>query len=414
MNYNEYLKKKIIPSFGCTEPIALAFAASRAKTLLKNNPKKIIARLSGNIIKNVNSVKVPGTLGRKGIEISLAAGAFLGDYRKNLEVLSDIDKSQLENLDKLIADGLVEVILVHEKTGLYIDLSLQDDTNQSQVIIEGYHTNIVFERFNDEILLDKRDSKEAEEEDIDFTFDKIYDFAKSTDYREIKDVLDLQISYNYDIAKEGINNDWGANIGKMVLPNSDGYNYDKLVAYAAAGSDARMSGCEKPVVINSGSGNQGLTVSVPIIVYSKDNNIEDEKLYRALIFANLLGLYIKQGIGELSAYCGVVTAGASSVCGIAFINDEDPRIIKEILANALATNSGIICDGAKESCAMKIASSLKMAFLAYDQAKSHNSFKAGDGIVKDDIDQMIKTVGHIARYGMKETDKVILEEMIGD
>lgn len=413
MNYNDYLKKKIIPSFGCTEPIALAFAASRAKDILNNNPKKIEARLSGNIIKNVNSVKVPGTLGRKGIEISLACGAFLGDYRKNLEVLSDIDKSKLNEMDEKIAKGLVEVILVHEKTGLYIDLTLKDDINEAQVIIEGHHTNIVYERFNEEILFDKRGQKEEEEEAIDFSFDKIYDFAKTCDYSDIKDVLDLQISYNYDIAREGIENDWGANIGKLVLPNSNDYNYDKLVAYAAAGSDARMSGCEMPVVINSGSGNQGLTVSVPIIVYAKDNDIEDDKLYRGLIFANLLGLYIKQGIGELSAYCGVVTAGASSVCGIAFINDEDPEIIKEILANSLATNSGIICDGAKESCAMKIASSLKMAFLAYKQAKTDNSFKPGDGIVKPDIDQMIKTVGHIAKYGMKETDKVILNEMIG-
>ncbi|MDD7305079.1 MAG: L-serine ammonia-lyase, iron-sulfur-dependent, subunit alpha [Peptoniphilaceae bacterium] len=412
MNYNDYLKKKIIPSFGCTEPIALAFGASRARAILKNEPKKIEARLSGNIIKNVNSVKVPGTLGRKGIEISLACGAFLGDYRKNLEVLSDIDKSQLEYMDKLIAEGLVDVSLIHEKTGLYIDLTLTDDKNRAQVIIDDFHTNIVYERFNDDILLDKRFGKKEDEDQVDFSFDKIYDFAKTVDYSDIKDVFDLQISYNYDIAKEGIENNWGANIGKLVLPDSNDYNYDKLVAYAAAGSDARMSGCEMPVVINSGSGNQGLSVSVPIIVYAKDNKIDEDKLYRGLIFANLLGLYIKQGIGELSAYCGVVTAGSSAVCGIAFINDENPQIIKETLKNSLATNSGIICDGAKESCAMKIASSLKMAFLAYKQAKTNNSFKAGDGIVKDDIDQMIKTVGHIAKYGMKETDRVILNEMI--
>src|SRR5699024_156673 len=188
---------------------------------------------------------------------------------------------------------------------------------ESQVIIEGFHTNIVFERFNDEILLDKRNENEEEKNCVELSFDKIYDFAKNTDYLEIKDVLDQQISYNYNVAKEGIENDWGCNIGKLVLDDASEENFDKFVAYAAAGSDARMSGCEKPVIINSGSGNQGLTVSVPIIVYCRDNNIEDEKLYRALIFANLLGLYIKQGIGELSAYCGVVTAGASSVCGIA-------------------------------------------------------------------------------------------------
>lgn len=412
MDYNDYLRSKLVPAFGCTEPISLAFAASRARALLKADPEKIVAKLSGNIIKNVNSVKVPGTMGRKGIEISIATGAFLGDYKKNLEVLSNIDKSQLDKMDKLIDDGLVEIILVHEKIGLYINLTLKDDKNESQVIIEGFHTNIVFERFNDEILLDKRNNNQEEISTIDLSFDKIYNFAKNSDYSEIKDVLDQQISYNYEVAKDGIKNNWGSNIGKLVLDDATGENYDKFVAYAAAGSDARMSGCEKPVVINSGSGNQGLTVSVPIIIYCKDNNIEDDLFYRGLIFANLLGLYIKEGIGELSAYCGVVTAGAASVCGIAFINGEDKEIIKEILSNALATNSGLICDGAKESCAIKIASSLKMAFLAYKQAKTGNSFKAGDGIVKKDIDQMIKTIGHIAKEGMKKTDEVILNEMI--
>ncbi|MGO3018507.1 MAG: L-cysteine desulfidase family protein, partial [Anaerococcus sp.] len=396
MNYNNYLRSKLVPAFGCTEPISLAFAASRARSILKKDPDKIIAKLSGNIIKNVKSVKVPGTLGRKGIEISIATGSFLGDYKKQLEVLSDIDKSQLYRMDKLIENGLVEVRLVHEKIGLYINLTLKDDKNESQVIIEGFHTNIVFERFNDEILLDKRNENEEEKNCVELSFDKIYDFAKNTDYLEIKDVLDQQISYNYNVAKEGIENDWGCNIGKLVLDDASEENFDKFVAYAAAGSDARMSGCEKPVIINSGSGNQGLTVSVPIIVYCRDNNIEDDRFYRGLIFANLLALYIKEGIGELSAYCGVVTAAAASVCGIAFINGEDKKIIKEILSNSLATNSGLLCDGAKESCAIKIASSLKMAFLAYKQAKTENSFKSGDGIVKKDIDQMIKTVGHIA------------------
>lgn len=414
MNYNNYLRSKLVPAFGCTEPISLAFAASRARSILKKDPDKIIAKLSGNIIKNVKSVKVPGTLGRKGIEISIATGSFLGDYKKQLEVLSDIDKSQLYKMDKLIEDGLVEVRLVHEKIGLYINLTLKDDKNESQVIIEGFHTNIVFERFNDEILLDKRNENEEEKNCVELSFDKIYDFAKNTDYLEIKDVLDQQISYNYNVAKEGIENDWGCNIGKLVLDDASEENFDKFVAYAAAGSDARMSGCEKPVIINSGSGNQGLTVSVPIIVYCRDNNIEDDRFYRGLIFANLLALYIKEGIGELSAYCGVVTAAAASVCGIAFINGEDKKIIKEILSNSLATNSGLLCDGAKESCAIKIASSLKMAFLAYKQAKTENSFKSGDGIVKKDIDQMIKTVGHIAKYGMKKTDEIILNEMINN
>ena len=284
---------------------------------------------------------------------------------------------------------------------------------KSRVIIKDYHTNIIYESLNDKVLFENKDQEEVEENKVDLSFDKIYDFAKNGNYDSIIDVLDKEIDYNYAIAKEGIENPWGANIGKMVLEDAENNYKDKLVAYAAAGSDARMSGCEKPVVINSGSGNQGITVSVPIIIYAKDHDIDKDKLYRSLIFANLIGLYIKEGIGELSAYCGVVSAAAASVCGIAFMKDEDGDLIKEILTNALATNSGIICDGAKESCAIKIASSLKMSLLAYRQAKKGNSFKPGDGIVKGDVDEMIKTVGHIAMDGMRETDEVILREMIG-
>ena len=413
MDYNKFLREKMVPAFGCTEPIALAFAASRAREILGEDPEKITAKLSGNMIKNVNSVKVPGTDGRKGIEISLAAGAFLGDYKKKLEVLSDVDKSKLEYLDDLIKNGLVDIELVHEIKGLYIDIIMGKAAKKSRVVIKDYHTNIIFESLNDEIIFEKKDEEEKEEDKIDLSFDKIYDFAKNGNYDSIIDVLDKEIDYNYAIAKEGIENPWGANIGKMVLEDAENNYKDKLVAYAAAGSDARMSGCEKPVVINSGSGNQGITVSVPIIIYAKDHDIDKDKLYRSLIFANLIGLYIKEGIGELSAYCGVVSAAAASVCGIAFMKDEERDLIKEILTNALATNSGIICDGAKESCAIKIASSLKMSLLAYRQAKEGNSFKPGDGIVKGDVDEMIKTVGHIAMEGMKETDEVILREMIG-
>ena len=413
MDYNKFLREKMVPAFGCTEPIALAYGASRARFLLGEDPEKIKAKLSGNIIKNVNSVKVPGTDGRKGIEISLAAGAFLGDYTKKLEVLSGADKSKLESLDNLIEKGLVDIELVHEIKGLYIDIIMEKADKKSRVIIKDYHTNIIYESLNDKVIFENKDQEEKEENKIDLSFDKIYDFAKNGNYDSIIDVLDKEIDYNYAIAKEGIENPWGANIGKMVLEDAENNYNDKLVAYAAAGSDARMSGCEKPVVINSGSGNQGITVSVPIIIYAKDHDIDKDKLYRSLIFANLIGLYIKEGIGELSAYCGVVSAAAASVCGIAFMKDEDRDLIKEILTNALATNSGIICDGAKESCAIKIASSLKMSLLAYRQAKEGNSFKPGDGIVKGDVDEMIKTVGHIAMEGMRETDEVILREMIG-
>lgn len=413
MDFCEILKEKMVPAYGCTEPVALAFGASRAKYLLGSNPKKIHAKLSGNIIKNANSVKVPGTDGRKGIEISLVVGAFLGDYTKGLEVISEIDKDKLPLMDKLIKEGIVEVELDHDVTGVYINIFMENADKSSQVIIKDYHTNIVYEKVNGEVLLDKRCEKNQSNSEKDLDFDSIYDFAKNGDYTRIVDILDKEIEYNYAIAKEGIENPWGANIGKLVLEEGNINPIEKYVAYAAAGSDARMSGCEKPVVINSGSGNQGITLSVPIISYCKDNDVDKDLLYRGLIFANLIGLYIKEGIGELSAYCGVVSASAAAIAGIAFIKNEDKELIENTIINTLATNSGLICDGAKESCAIKIASSLKMANLAYLQAKSGNNFKDGDGIVSDDVDKMIKTIGNIARKGMKETDKVILNEMIG-
>lgn len=413
MDFCELLRERMVPAYGCTEPVALAFASSRARSLLGEDPKKIHAKLSGNIIKNANSVKVPGTDGRKGIEISLLVGAFLGDYRKGLEVISEIDKTKLPLMDRLINEGLLEVELDHDVTGIYIKIHMESGEKSSEVIIKDYHTNIVYEKVNGEVLLDKRCENNQLDNEKNLNFDRIYDFAKNGDYSSIVDILDKEIEFNYAIAKEGIDNPWGANIGKLVLEEDNTNPMEKYVAYAAAGSDARMSGCEKPVVINSGSGNQGITLSVPIIFYSKDNDIDKDALYRGLIFANLIALYIKEGIGELSAYCGVVSAAAAAIAGICFIKNEDKKIIENTIINTLATNSGILCDGAKESCAIKIASSLKMANLAYLQAKTGNSFKEGDGIVKIDVDKMIKTIGNIARKGMKETDRVILNEMIG-
>ncbi|WP_138159897.1 serine dehydratase subunit alpha family protein [Peptoniphilus catoniae] len=413
MDYKEFLRAELIPAFGCTEPIALAYAAAKAKEVLGEEPDGIVANLSGNMIKNANSVKVPGTEGRKGIEISLVAGAFLGDADKKLEVLANIDKSRLEECDKLIEKGICKVNHVPGIESLYIDVNLTKGDQSSRVVIEHDHTNIILIEKNKEVIFEK-DSSKVEESEVELSFDKIYDFAKEVDYSDIKEIFDLQMEYNYAIAKEGIKNDWGANIGSIILENAKDNEREEIAAYASAGSDARMSGCEMPVVINSGSGNQGITVAVPIIVYAKNHKIEGDILYRSLIFANLIGLYIKQGIGKLSAYCGVVAAASASMCGIAMLQGEDRQIIKETLSNALATNSGMICDGAKPSCAMKIASSIRSAFLALDQAKSGNSFKAGDGIVKDDIDKTVKTVGNIARFGMQKTDEVILEEMLNN
>src|SRR5574344_338344 len=410
-DFKELIRKELIPAMGCTEPIAIAYAAAKAREILGSIPTKITANLSSNIIKNANSVTVPSTNGRKGIEISVVAGMLLGDANKELEVLADVDKSKLDLCDKFIDEGVVTVNLQANKVGLYIKIILENDSESSSVTIEGNHNNIVEIKKNEEILFEKEDDNK-EELKVDFSFDQIYNFAKTCDYSDIRDILDRQISYNEKISKEGIQNNWGSNIGKIILENNPNNYYEKLAAYAAAGSDARMNGCELPVVINSGSGNQGITTSVPLILYARDYNLSDDCLYRALIFSNLISLYMKDQIGKLSAYCGVVSASSAVISSIAFINNEDKRIIEETITNALAGNSGIICDGAKSSCAMKIASSIRNATLAYQQSKSNNSFDVGDGIVKDSIDKTIDTVGKIAKYGMKKTDEVVLSEMI--
>ena len=410
-DFKELIRKELIPAMGCTEPIAIAYAAAKAREILGSIPTKITANLSSNIIKNANSVTVPSTNGRKGIEISVVAGMLLGDANKELEVLANVDKSKLDLCDKFIDEGVVTVNLQANKVGLYIQIILENDSESSSVTIEGNHTNIVEIKKNEEILFEKEDDNK-EELKVDFSFDQIYNFAKTCDYSDIRDILDRQISYNEKISKEGIQNNWGSNIGKIILENNPNNYYEKLAAYAAAGSDARMNGCELPVVINSGSGNQGITTSVPLILYARDYNLSDDSLYRALIFSNLISLYMKDQIGKLSAYCGVVSASSAVISSIAFINDEDKKIIEETITNALAGNSGIICDGAKSSCAMKIASSIRNATLAYQQSKSNNSFDVGDGIVKDSIDKTINTVGKIAKYGMKKTDEVVLSEMI--
>lgn len=413
MNYKDYMKKELIPAFGCTEPIALAYAAAKASEVLGEKPEKIKSKLSGNMIKNAHSVKVPGTEGRKGIEISLVAGALYGDASKELQVLENMDKSRLSEADELIKNNMVDMELMPNVSNLYIEVEAIKGDNSATVILEKDHTNIVKIIKNNEIIFEKA-KENSEEKKVDFSFEKIYDFAKNEDYSDIKYILDNQINYNLAIAKEGIENSWGSNIGSIILKNSKDDFVEEMVAHASAGSDARMSGCEKPVVINSGSGNQGITVSVPIIMYAQNKNFSKDELYRALIFANLMGLYLKQGIGKLSAYCGVVSASSASVAGIAFLEKEDKEIIKETLSNALAGNSGLICDGAKPSCAMKIASSLRNAFLSYDQAKAGESFESGDGIVMDSLEETMQTVGRIARYGMKSTDEVILNEMLGN
>lgn len=413
MNYNDYLKREMKVAFGCTEPIALAYAAAKAREVLGREPEKIEADLSANMIKNANSVYVPGTEGRKGIAISIAAGALLGDPTKELEVLAHIDKSGLSACDEFIREGRIAVTLKENVANLYIDITAFAGDSYAKVIIAEEHTNIILIEKDHEVLFEKSESTE-EEVQIDFSFDEIYDYAKTVDLKDFEALLDQEIEYNAAIAAEGIDNPWGSGIGRLILGAHPDDLREKIVAYTAAGSDARMSGAENPVVINSGSGNQGISISVPLILYAEDKKLPRETLLRGLLFSNLLGLYQKKNIGKLSAFCGVVSAASAAICGIAFMKGDDREVIKETLANALAVNGGILCDGAKASCAMKIASSLRNGFLAYDQAVAGRSFHAKDGVVKEDIDETLEVVGNIARYGMKKTDEVILNEVLGN
>lgn len=410
VDYKELLRAELMPAFGCTEPISLAYTAAQARDLLGKIPDRINIKCSGNMIKNARRVIVPGAEGGKGIEISCVLGILAGDAEKELEVLTGTTHDHVEKAKKLIEEGYCKISLVPDVENLYIEVEALKGKESAKVIVQGKHTNIIYLEKNGEILQEKKEEfQELTEED--FYFDEIYDFANNCDYEDLKELLDTQIEYNVAIAAEGIEKDYGSNIGKLILEVSDIIE-EKARAYAAAGSDARMSGCELPVIINSGSGNQGITVAVPIIVYAKHFNKSMDKLYRSLIFANLTALYQKKGIGRLSAYCGVVSAASASVAGIAFLNDEPKRVIEETLVNSLAGNSGIICDGAKPSCAMKIASSIGNAFLAYRQARTENSFLPGDGIIKKNVDETIRTVGRIAKYGMKDTDEFILREII--
>lgn len=413
MNYKDYLKRELKVAFGCTEPIALAYAAAKAREVLGEVPEKIDADLSANMIKNANSVYVPGTEGRKGSAISIAAGALLGDPSKELEVLAHIDKSGLEDCDTFIRENRIHIALKENVANLYIQITAYAGDSYAKVRIVDEHTNIVHVEKNGEVLFHKNESVE-EEVQVDFTFDQIYDYAQTVDLKDFEELLNLEIEYNGAIAQEGIDNPWGSGIGRLILDARPDDLREKIAAYTAAGSDARMSGAENPVVINSGSGNQGISISVPLILYAKEKNLPRETLLRGLLFSNLLGLYQKKNIGKLSAFCGVVSAASASICGIAFLNGDDKEIIEETLSNALAVNGGILCDGAKASCAMKIASSLRNGFLAYDQAVAGRSFHANDGVVKKDIDDTLEVMGNIARYGMKKTDEVILNEVLGN
>ena len=413
-NYVRILNEELVPAMGCTEPIAIAYCAALMKQTLDNLPNKVVINVSGNIIKNVKSVTVPNTLGLCGIDVACAIGIIAGDPSKKLEVIANVSKEEAS----LIPDFLnnIEVIINHADTEhtLYIEIIGYDNDNYSKVIIEDAHTNVVLiEKNNQTIFKNDKEivKKKVELDHSVLNVEDIIKFADIVNIDDVKEKLDLQIKYNMAIAEEGLKNNYGANIGKTILKYGSSI-IDKMKAYAASGSDARMNGCDMPVVINSGSGNQGITVSVPVIVFARENNMSLDLLYRALVISNLCTIHIKHSIGKLSAFCGVVIAGAGCGAGIAYLEGGKFSEVAHTLVNSLAIISGVVCDGAKSSCAAKIASSVEAGVLGFYMFKDGNEFVSGDGIVKKGVENTIKAIGALARVGMCETDKEIIEIMI--
>ncbi|MBR2968323.1 MAG: serine dehydratase subunit alpha family protein [Clostridia bacterium] len=400
---------------GCTEPISIAYATAKAKRVLGEEPVSGVLAVSANIVKNAKSVTVPHTGGMKGIKTAFAAGLVGGDPDAELEVLSRIDESQICEI-KAVCELFKLDIDVPESCDIFdICVTLYSEKHVASVRIMREHTNVVFISRDGVVLLDnmpKADSYSGDKTEL--LVKDILEFADTVEISDVEPVLKRQIDYNMAIAEEGLKNDYGANVGRVLLHS---YQPDIKItarAYAAAGSDARMNGCDLPVVINSGSGNQGITASVPVIVYARGMNLPTEKLYRALCVSNLITLHLKTGIGTLSAYCGAVSAGVGAGCGIAYLLGGGYRDVAHTLVNALAIDSGILCDGAKASCAAKIAMAVEAGLVGLSMHYNGKQFYAGDGFVKKGVENTIKTVSQIAHKGMSETDREIIRIMLDE
>lgn len=413
--YIEILKEELVPAMGCTEPIAIAYCGAKARDVLGAMPDSVTLYVSGNIVKNVKSVIVPNTNGLKGIEAATAAGIVGGKAEKILEVIAEVTEEQKNQMREFLVTCPITIRPAEGDEALDIWMILHKGNESAVVRISGYHTNIVLIEKNGEVLF-KAGEVQAEESLLAdkslLNIKDIVEFANILDVADVKEIFDRQISYNMTIAEEGLKNSWGANVGSVLLK----YNQDlrtRAKAYAAAGSDARMSGCELPVIINSGSGNQGMTASLPVIVYAEGLGKTREELYRSLAVSNLITIHQKSGIGRLSAYCGAISAGCGAGCGIAYLQGGDYRTIAHTLVNALAIVSGIVCDGAKASCAGKIAAAVDAGIFGYEMFLEGQQFVGGDGLVSKGVENTLMNIGRLGSVGMKETDKEIIRIMTG-
>lgn len=408
------LEEELIPALGCTEPIAIAYASAKAREVLGQFPDSIIAECSGNIIKNVKGVIVPTTGNMKGIETSAILGAVAGDSSLQLETLSKVTPEDIETTRGLLEKKICKVELLEGVSNLQIIIRMRKGNHSSLVEIIYSHTHISrIEKDGKTLFQEKFKEPHGSKTDRSIlNLDAIFDFTNSLDLSDVQPLLEKQVSYNLAIAKEGLANKYGASVGATLIKHY-GNNVETLAkALPAAGSDARMNGCTLPVVINSGSGNQGMTASLPVYIYAHTMQVSDELLYRALVLSNLIAIYQKNELGKLSAFCGAVSAAAGAGAGIAYLHQAPLSVIDDTITNTLANVSGIVCDGAKASCAAKIASAVDAAEMAYFMAKDKNVFPAGEGLVKSNTEATIKSVGKMGRVGMKSTDEEILKIML--
>jgi len=414
-SYLRILQEELIPAMGCTEPIAIAYGAAKAREVLGQRPDRVLVEASGNIIKNVKSVVVPNTGGLRGIEAAAAAGIVAGHPELVLEVISQVTEAERAEIREYL--NCTEIQAKGADTELVFDLilTLWKGEDHVRLRIANYHTNIVLVEKNGEVLYEMPVESDCGDNPLDYGMMNVWDildFAETVDIEDVREVISRQISYNMAISEEGMQGDYGANIGRVL---SQTYGVSDVVtrakAAAAAGSDARMSGCELPVVINSGSGNQGITVSVPVVIYAQELGVSNDKLYRALVLSNLLAIHQKAGIGRLSAYCGAVSAGAAAGAGIAYLNGGTYPEIIHTLVNALAITSGMICDGAKPSCAAKIATAVDAGIMGFHMYQEGQQFYGGDGIVSKGVEATLANVGRLGRDGMRATDQEIIRIM---
>ena len=415
--YLDVLRQELVPATGCTEPIAIAYAGAIARKTLGQVPEQVELIVSGNIIKNVKSVVIPHSNGRKGLEAAVAAGIICGRPELELDVLSQTSPEDLQQLDAFLAGNRVQVRPSQAECPFDIQVKLTAGQDNAYVRIIGSHSNVVQVQKNGQPLVDHPFSTQGVSADENHRLLNVKDivtFADTVDLDEVRPILQRQIDDNMAIAQAGLTQNYGANIGKILLRSYGNSVHNRAKAWAAAGSDARMNGCEMPAIINSGSGNQGITASVPVIVYAKECDVSQEQLYRALVVSNLTAIHLKTGIGSLSAYCGATSAGCGAGAGVCYLYGGKYKEISHTIVNALAINSGMLCDGAKASCAAKIASAVEAGLLGMQMYLHNSQFYGGDGIVAKGVENTIRTVSTIAREGMRSTDAEIIQFMIGN